>query len=130
MRVRAALLAALIAVVAALALSAGGQAGSPRYRVELDNAFGLTTNADLRVAGVKVGKVSALDVDARTARAIATIEIADTNFGALHRDVFCTVQPQSLIGEYFLDCDPGKDPKPLEAGATIPVKQTAGTVPP
>ena len=27
-------------------------------------------------------------------------------------DVFCEVKPQSLIGEYYLDCDPGKQDEP------------------
>src|ERR671921_2725903 len=34
-----------------------------------------------------------------------------------------------FIGEYFIDCRPGTDPKRLEPGSTIPVQQTETTVP-
>ena len=119
-----------LAAVAALLASGASSAEAPRYRIVLDNAFGLTEGADLRAAGVRVGSVSNLDVDARTARAIATVEIEDQSFGAFRSDVFCRIQPQSLIGEYFIDCQPGTKPERLRQGATIPVEQTAGTVPP
>src|SRR3954468_22499450 len=79
----------------------------PHYRIVLDNAFGLTPGAEIRVAGVKAGKVKTLDVERRTARAIADAEIDQTDFGKLHADATCRVMPQSLIGEYILNCDPG-----------------------
>ncbi len=122
--------ALVLAAATALLASGASNAEAPRYRIVLDNAFGLTEGADLRAAGVRVGSVSNLDVDPRTARAIATVEIEDQSFGAFRSDVFCRIQPQSLIGEYFIDCQPGTKPERLRQGATIPVEQTAGTVPP
>ena len=127
---RLAACALALAAAAALLASGASNADAPRYRIVLDNAFGLTEGADLRAAGVRVGSVSKLDVDSRTARAIATVEIEDQSFGTFHSDVFCRIQPQSLIGEYFIDCDPGNAPQRLAEGKTIPVEQTAGTVPP
>ncbi|MEA2157330.1 MAG: hypothetical protein QOE11_3470 [Solirubrobacteraceae bacterium] len=99
-----------------------------RYTVVLDNAFGLTSGADLRSSGVNVGKVTNLDVQRKTARALATIDISKPEFAGFRKDVFCEVKPQSLIGEYYLDCDPGRSSQP--APSTIPVTQTAGTIPP
>ena len=58
----------------------------PTYKIVLDNAFGLTQGAELRVAGVKVGKVTSLDIQRRTARAVVTTEIERTDFGRLHAD--------------------------------------------
>jgi ABC-type transporter Mla subunit MlaD len=43
--------------------------------------------------------------------------------------VRCETRPQSLIGEYFIDCRPGKDPERLKENAVIPVEQTETTVP-
>ena len=40
------------------------------------------------------------------------------------------VRNQSLIGEYYVDCQPGSSGQALPDGGTIPVKQTASTVPP
>ncbi|MEA2148792.1 MAG: hypothetical protein QOD69_622 [Solirubrobacteraceae bacterium] len=109
------------------AVTASG-ADDQRYTVVLDNAFGLTPGADLRSSGVKVGKVKKLDVQRSTARALATVEIDKPAFAGFRKDVFCEVKPQSLIGEYYLDCAPGTSAEP--APRTIPVKQTAGTIPP
>jgi ABC-type transporter Mla subunit MlaD len=123
------LLALATAGVATLALTATGSAGdTQRYTVVLDNAFGLTEGSDLRSKGVTIGKVSKLDVQRSTARALATIDITLPSFAGFHEDVFCEVKPQSLIGEYYLDCDPGR--KSGDAPRTIPVQQTGGTIPP
>jgi virulence factor Mce-like protein len=109
------------------AMTASGADGQT-YTVVLDNAFGLTTGADLKSSGVKVGKVTDLDVQRSTSRALATISVDKPEFAGFRKDVFCEVKPQSLIGEYYLDCDPGKSADP--APRTIPVQQTAGTIPP
>jgi virulence factor Mce-like protein len=127
---RALLMTLLVLVAGAATTFAVTASGSDkqRYTVVLDNAFGLTPGADLRSSGVKVGKVKKLDVQRSTARALATIQIDKPEFAGFRKDVFCEVKPQSLIGEYYLDCDPGKSSEP--APRTIPVKQTAGTIPP
>jgi virulence factor Mce-like protein len=125
--VPAVVLAAVVLVGGWLLLSGGDD--PPTYTVELDNAFGLTEDSEFRAAGVRVGRVSALRVDRRTARALVDVELERTDFGDLRRDATCSVEPQSLIGEYFLDCDPGTKAR-LPEGATIPVEQTSGTIPP
>ena len=50
-------------------------------------------------------------------------------YGDLRTDVFCETRPQSLIGEYFVDCLPGTAAEKLAPGARIPVEQTGSTVP-
>jgi phospholipid/cholesterol/gamma-HCH transport system substrate-binding protein len=116
-------------VVAAGARGAGGaEPGS--YQVELDNAFGLIEGGDLKVAGVRAGRITAIRLDRRTKRAVVGFRIDRRGFGSLRRDVHCESRPQSLIGEYFLDCLPGTSPQKLPAGARIPVTQTSSTVAP
>jgi virulence factor Mce-like protein len=124
----AVVVAAILAGVAFVLLSQ--HKAPPQYKIVLDNAFGLTQSADMRVAGVKVGTVSNLDVQRSTARAVITVDIKRTDFGRLHADATCRVEPQSLIGEYFLNCEPGKARKILPSGSTLPVSQTSGTIPP
>ncbi|MGH2898890.1 MAG: MlaD family protein, partial [Solirubrobacteraceae bacterium] len=121
-------LALAIAGATTFAVTSAGAADDERYTVVLDNAFGLTEGSDLRSRGVTIGTVSKLDVERATARALATIDVTLPSFAGFHPDVFCEVKPQSLIGEYYLDCDPGKKPGP--APRTIPVEQTGGTIPP
>ncbi|HEV2786437.1 MAG TPA: MlaD family protein [Solirubrobacteraceae bacterium] len=127
----------LLIVLCALAVGAGGAlaattgagaADEERYTVVLDNAFGLTEGSDLRSAGVVIGKVDKLDVQRSTARALAEIVVTLPRFAGFRSAVFCEVRPQSLLGEYYLDCDPGK--RDDAAPRTIPVEQTGGTIPP
>ena len=124
--------AALVLVVAgagALAFITGGEE-PPRYEIVFDNAFGLTEGTDLRANGVRVGSVDKLDVDPETARAVVTVAVEDTSFGDLRDDAECSIEPQSLIGEYFVDCQPGTSEERLAEGGQIPVEQTTITIPP
>ena len=123
------LLAVGAAVVAALAGAGGDGPEKPAYTVELDNAFGIVAGADMKVAGVRAGTIKQLRLDEKSHRALVDFEIDRAGFGSLRKDVFCESRPQSLIGEYYIDCKPGNDPQKLPRGATIPVEQTASTIP-
>lgn len=121
----------LALVVAGAWLLLGPSAEEPPvYTVELDNAFGLTEGAEFRAAGVTVGAVRTLRVDRRTARALVDVEIQRDDFGDLRKDATCSIEPQSLIGEFFMDCEPGTSRERLKEGATLAVEQTTGTIPP
>jgi virulence factor Mce-like protein len=101
-----------------------------QYWVEVDNAFGLIQGGDLKIAGVRAGTITDLKLDKRSLRAKVGFRITEQGFGSLRTDTSCESRPQSLIGEYFLDCDPGTAKRALKKGATIPVERTASTVPP
>src|SRR5918995_1292759 len=104
-RIVSTLLLFAVAGGAAFALTgAGGEGPSkPQYKIVLDNAFGLTKGADMKVAGVRAGTIKSLDVDKKSHKA--------------------------LIGEYYIDCKPGTSSEKLAHGATIPVEQTTSTIP-
>src|SRR5215217_7979628 len=128
------LLVLIVLVGAGVAAVATASAGSddpsrPTYTIELDNAFGVTEGADVKVAGVRAGRVSGMRVDRKSKRALVDITIDKTGFGSLRTDAFCETRPQSLIGEYFVDCRPGTAAEGLKPGATLPVEQTASTIP-
>jgi virulence factor Mce-like protein len=109
---------------------AGGEGPSkPQYKIVLDNAFGLTKGADMKVAGVRAGTIKSLDVDQKSHKALVGFEITQEGFGDLRKDVTCESRPQSLIGEYYIDCKPGSSSEKLAHGATIPVEQTTSTIP-
>ncbi|HEX2017052.1 MAG TPA: MlaD family protein [Solirubrobacteraceae bacterium] len=112
------------------AAGAGTTNSHPTYWVELDNAFGLVSGADVKVAGVRAGKISSFKLDRTTYRALVGVQVDQKGFDQFRTDAFCESLPQSLIGEYFLDCQPGANGQPLKSGAVIPVKQTASTVAP
>ena len=111
-----------------IALTSGGSKVEPHtYVIELDNAFGLVTGSDVKLGGVESGAIESLDLNQRTRRALVGIKLTQSGFDTLNRDAFCQVRPQSLIGEYYLDCQPGTG-RPLPAGAHIPVTQTGSAI--
>jgi ABC-type transporter Mla subunit MlaD len=128
---RAAIILGILAAVAGTiaVTAAGGSTAGRNFTVELDNAFGLVTGSDLKVAGVRAGTIRGLRLDPKSHNALVDIEVTKSGFGDLRTDAFCESRPQSLIGEYFLDCQPGTDPKKLEDGDRIPLDQTGSTVP-
>src|SRR5215213_9274644 len=125
---RVLLIVLLLGAASFLALSTGASdedKGVGEYKVELDNAFGLIEGGDFKVAGVRAGKIKELEVDKKTKRAVVSFTVTETGFGALRSDAVCQVQPQSLVGEYFVNCDPGTKGKKLESGDLIPVSHTS-----
>jgi virulence factor Mce-like protein len=123
--------AILIAVLAFLVIASGASSGTApgTYKIEFDNAFGLVPGAVFKVAGVPAGTITSLSLDQRTLHAVATVQVTQGGFGQFRSDAFCQSRPQSLIGEYFIDCQPGHAGSVLRAGSTIPVTQTQSTIP-
>ncbi len=122
------LLAGLVALV--VLTSGSGSNPAPHYWVQLDNAFGLTKGADFKVAGVRAGTITGFKLDLTTNKALVGVDVTQSGFGSFRSDVFCQSRPQSLIGEYFIDCDPGTSGHALKSGSIIPVSHTRSTVGP
>jgi ABC-type transporter Mla subunit MlaD len=119
--------------MAVLIGGAGGSGTSEReYRIVFDNAFGLTEGGDFRVGGVTAGTIAAFDVtkaESGAPKAVVTAAITEPGFGDFRRDATCTIKPQSLIGEYYVDCQAGSSKRRLGNGGTVPVEQTESTIP-
>lgn len=122
----------LVAVVAfAAASSEDGPAGSDRrYVVELDNAFGMVEEGDVRVAGTNAGKIKGIELDERTKKALVEIELTEDGFGSFRTDAECESRPQSPLGEFYLDCRPGLAKEVLPKNGRIKVERTTSTIPP
>ena len=124
--------ALLLAAAAFIVLVGGASSGSAQgtYKVQLDNAFGLVTGADFKVAGVPAGTITAINLDQKSLYAVVTVQVNRSGFGQFHKDASCASRPESLIGEYYIDCNPGTSSSPaLKPGSTIPVAQTQSTIP-
>ncbi|HEY3725723.1 MAG TPA: MlaD family protein [Solirubrobacteraceae bacterium] len=125
--------AAILLAAGAFIFLAGGasnQSAAGTYKIELDNAFGLIAGADFKVGGVPAGTIKSIDLDTKTLHAVVNVQVTSSGFGQFHKDAFCKSRPQSLIGEYYIDCDPGTRSSPiLKPGATIPVSHTFSTIP-
>jgi virulence factor Mce-like protein len=87
---------------------------------------------DVKVAGVAAGTVKSVDL---TDGRLALVEMdVDSPFAPFRADARCDVRAQSLIGERFIQCDPGTadaGPLPTPAGAdtpTVPVDQDSAPI--
>ncbi len=133
------------ACVVVVALSAAGGKSSETgktVKIAFANAFGLTQGGDLRVGGVKAGKTESFEVskgpecqlghfDAKPPRtcALVTAKVSEPGFTSFRSDSSCSIRQQSLIGEYYVDCQPGSAKTELKSGAIIPDTRTASTIP-
>jgi virulence factor Mce-like protein len=133
---RLGILGALCALGVALVLTGpaapSGQAGdSVKVNALFHNAAGLVAGEDVKIAGVPAGIVNSVDL---TGGRLALVEMqVDSPFAPFRADARCQVRSQSLIGERFLQCDPGTiDAGALPAGAdgtpTVPVDQDTAPI--
>jgi virulence factor Mce-like protein len=121
---RVALLVALLVVAGALATAGAPADDTHRYRIEVFDAFGIVEGSEVRISGVTAGTVEAIEVTAEK-RAALTVELSGP-VGVLGDRTRCSTEPQSLIAEYFIDCEPRGTP--LAEGGTIPAERVEQTV--
>ena len=112
MRRLIAILALVVAVpvIVLAGLGAGGDGGGGSYEVRaiFDNVASAVPGEDVKVAGAKVGRIESMDVTGDR-KAAVVLKIDDERFTPFRKDARCTVRPQSLIGEKFVECEPGTD---------------------
>jgi ABC-type transporter Mla subunit MlaD len=105
-------------------------------RAIFDNASTLVTGEDVKVAGVPVGVISDLDVT-DDKKAAVSMRIDDSKFVPWKADASCKIGSQGLIGEKFVDCQPGSaaaDPlRKIKSGdgdgeRLLPVERTSSPV--
>jgi virulence factor Mce-like protein len=132
------LLAIGIPVLLALGLGAKEDSGSGyQVRAIFDNAAYAVKGEEVRIAGVSVGKIDKLDV-AYERKAAVTFTIEKAGFAPFHEDAHCTIRPQSLIGEKYVECTPGStgspelneipDGQPDAGKVLLPLERTSSPV--
>ncbi len=117
------------AIFTFLFLNAGGNIRlSKPYTVTtvLPDAFQLVDNADVRNTGVKIGVVSGI----RNRGSLGVVEIElDERYAPLYRDARVLLRTKTLVGENYLDVDPGKPSAgELPDGGTLPLDHTGEAV--
>jgi phospholipid/cholesterol/gamma-HCH transport system substrate-binding protein len=106
---------AVVAVVL-LALSAGGSNGSYTIRAIFDDAANIISGENVKIDGVKVGTVGSVTPTPQ-AKAAVILNIDNPGFKDFRADASCTIRPQALIGEKFVDCTPTQ---PRVEGTPLP----------
>jgi ABC-type transporter Mla subunit MlaD len=133
------LLALALVGAAVFALGADGGRGEANYEVRaiFDDVASAVPGEDVKIAGAKIGKIESMDVTPQH-KAAVVLKVTDSGFAPFHDDAHCTIRPQSLIGEKYVECDPGtqgrpelrqiRDGAPGEGQHLLPLKNTSAPV--
>ncbi|MBN2906972.1 MAG: outer membrane lipid asymmetry maintenance protein MlaD [Rhodobacteraceae bacterium] len=95
----------------------GGGAGQYELTASFRSAEGVSVGTDVRLAGVKVGTVTALDLNPQTYRADARFSLDDAI--ALPDDSAALIASEGLLGGTFVEIVPGGSPFDLEPGGEV-----------
>ncbi len=118
-----------VVAVAALfvwfALGQTGATGSGRYELvaRFPNATGVTTGSDVRMSGLRVGTVTAQDLDPQTFQAVLRLSIDERI--RLPVDSAAAITSEGLLGGSYIALVPGGDPDTLAPGEEIVETQGA-----
>jgi phospholipid/cholesterol/gamma-HCH transport system substrate-binding protein len=99
-----------------------------RFKADFPEASLLVKEADVRMAGVNIGKVKQKELGpgGRTTR--VTMEI-DNRFAPIGRDARAILRQKSLLGETYVEITPGSPgAKDLDDGGMLPHSQVDDTV--
>lgn len=114
-----------IALFVWLSLAVGG--GAPReakrYVLLFDSALGLHEDNSVAIAGVHVGVVDEIGIEGRRARVTIAIEPSVV----LHENAKAAVRAKTLLGEKYIDLDPGEPPAPVLAAGSV-IEENVPTV--
>lgn len=92
------------------------------YSATFTNVLGLSKGDDVRIAGVRVGRVQNIALDAKNNAKVTFIVQSDQT---LYANTKALVRYQNLIGQRYVALEAGEGvAAPLSAGANIPVDRT------
>ncbi len=99
-----------------------------RFRVAFPDAAQLADQADVRIAGVSVGKVVGKSLDPQGNRTIATIQMSN-QFAPVHTDARAILRTKTIAGETYVELTPGTPHSPdLPDGALLARSNVAHAV--
>ena len=99
-----------------------------RFTVSFKEAGQLAQEADVRISGVSVGKVKAIEPDSKTGESDATIEL-DQRYAPLPRDTRAMLRQKTLLGETYVALTPGSSGAgTLPEDGRLPQGRVASTV--
>ena len=100
-------------------LSFGGTIplGAQGYRVNVSfpDAQDLATQADVRIAGVTVGKVVSTELDPKGNRTLATLQI-QSQYAPIRKDTRAILRTKTILGETYVQLTPGRAARSAASG--------------
>lgn len=88
------------------------------------NSGGLKVKSPVSVAGVRIGRVSRIHIDKDTFESVVEMSI-DSKFDTLPDDTSATIYTAGLLGEQYVNLDPGGSIDYLKDGGRIEITQSA-----
>jgi phospholipid/cholesterol/gamma-HCH transport system substrate-binding protein len=129
-------LVAAAAVVVVKTVPSRGAGGPYLVRAIFDDAGFAVPGEDVRISGAPVGSIQSLAVTPDN-KAAVTLAIDNGDFTPWYANATCTIRPQSLIAERYVDCEPGSSNQPPLAKITsgagagqylLPVTRTSSPI--
>ncbi len=114
-----------LAFLAIKAANVGAVSGSNHYEISarFDNVGGLKPRAPIRTAGVTVGRVKSISLDAKSFQGVVTMDI-DGRY-QFPKDTAAKILTSGLLGDQYIGMEPGGDDKNLVAGDNVAQTQSA-----
>jgi ABC-type transporter Mla subunit MlaD len=94
----------------------GSSGGGYAVRAIFDDAANIIPGEDVKIEGTKVGVVGTV-TPTPAAKAAVVLHIENSGFQDFRSDASCTIEPEALIGEKFVNCLPTQ---PRPEGTPLP----------
>jgi phospholipid/cholesterol/gamma-HCH transport system substrate-binding protein len=117
------MLGLLFLALKAANLTSFGGGDTYALTAKFDNIGGLKARAAVRSAGVTIGRVASITLDAKTYQGVVRLEI-DRNV-QFPKDSQARILTSGLLGDQYIGLEPGADEKILVAGDVITQTQSA-----
>lgn len=92
-------------------------------KARFENVSGLKVRSPVTVAGVRIGRVSAIEFDPQTFQAVVSMRI-QAAYDQLPVDTSAAVLSSGLVGEKYVGLEPGGDMEVLKDGGEIKLTQS------
>ena len=93
-------------------------------RAQFENIGGLKVKSPVTMAGVRIGRVSAIGFDPENYQAVVTMSIAGS-YNNIPSDTSASILTSGLLGEQYIGLEPGGSPDYLKDKSKIQLTQSA-----
>lgn len=105
-------------------LQRGVNGNSYTVYANFENSGGLKVGSSVSMAGVNIGRVTAIEIDSDTFESRVAITVED-QFDMLPKDSSASILTAGLLGERYIGIEPGGDIKLLKDGDVIRFTESA-----
>ena len=117
---------AALFLLAMKASNLGSYSSSEGYVIlaGFENIGGLKVSSPVTVAGVRVGRVTAIEYDDSRFEAVVSLQI-DPDYDSFPEDTSASIYTAGLLGEQYIALEPGGSEIRLEQGDRLQLTQSA-----